>query len=255
MSTSPVLTKLAWDSCEFGFPVSRITGKVTSQLELHQVLRRARTEGVRLLYWFSSPEAPVTDSLLAEFGGALVARKAVFERSDTAAQYVTASPGEPRLIVREHPVSTASADLQKLSLEAGLESRFRLDPRFPRAIFEQLYYTWINRSTLHEVADAVFIAEAAHAKLVGFVTVAVQSDRAVLGLIAVVEAMRGLGVGGALLRAAHQWASEQGIRTVEVVTQLDNRPACSFYERQGYQRTRVEHVYHFWPQSPYSPIP
>jgi len=42
------------------------------------------------------------------------------------------------------------------------------------------------------------------------------------------------GIGGALLKAAIEWAREQGLRQLMLETQTKNYPAICFYQRHGF---------------------
>ena len=79
------------------------------------------------------------------------------------------------------------------------------------------------------------------------VTVAVEGRAGRIGLIAVDAALRGRGLGGVLLRAAHQFMVRRGCDHALVTTQRDNVPACRLYEQAGYVIDTARNVYHFWP--------
>jgi len=244
------LTRLDWDSKEFGFPVAIVAGSVTGEDELKGLLLQARDDGFALVYFFSSSDARVSDAIQTRFQGRLVAKRAIFEKTlDPVANQAVADE-DLSFRIEEYPQGPASEELKRLSLEAGLESRFRVDPKFPRTLFEHLYYTWIERSTKHEAADAVFVAKDAQGRLIGFVTVVSEQDHGKVGLIAVVDPFRGRGVGRRLLQRAETWMATKNLQTAEIVTQVENQTACRFYERRGYHLIKIEHIYHFWPQSP-----
>lgn len=61
-----------------------------------------------------------------------------------------------------------------------------------------------------------------------------RDDVAVLWDLRVAPALRGRGVGTALLRAAEAWAVRRGARRMMVETQNVNVPACRFYARREY---------------------
>jgi ribosomal protein S18 acetylase RimI-like enzyme len=115
-------------------------------------------------------------------------------------------------------------------------------------MFVALYETWLRRSTLHELADAVEAVGRRDdpADVLGFVTLSVVADVGQIGLLAVAPTARGQGLGRVLLGAAHQRMRERGAAKAQVVTQRANRPACRLYERAGYRVAGIQHVYHFW---------
>jgi dTDP-4-amino-4,6-dideoxy-D-galactose acyltransferase len=149
--------------------------------------------------------------------------------------------------VAEHPVGPVTHELVELAIAAGRFSRFRVDRRFPSALFEALYRTWIERSALHEIADAVFVARSDRGCVHGMSTVSAHPPLGTVGLISVREDSRGLGLGRALLAATHRWMADRSIYEASVTTQTDNQPACTLYERCGYGVVDRSDFYHFWP--------
>lgn len=61
-----------------------------------------------------------------------------------------------------------------------------------------------------------------------------RDDVALLWDIRVAPAMRGQGVGAALVAAVQSWSAAHGAEWLEVETQTVNVPACRFYERMGF---------------------
>ena len=60
-----------------------------------------------------------------------------------------------------------------------------------------------------------------------------------ISMMVVDEALRGRGIGAALVRAAEDALAEQGCYMVEVTSNLRRTEAHRFYERLGYDRTSV----------------
>jgi dTDP-4-amino-4,6-dideoxy-D-galactose acyltransferase len=245
-----ILTPLAWDTQSFGFPVARVTSAAARPAEVAKALATAKAQGIRLVYWSSSPQQALPADILARFGGALVDRRATFRRDLVTTEGPPPLAALPGLAARVYTKGPASPALERLALAAGQHSRYRVDPRFPAAAFERLYGTWIERSAQGEIADAVLVLTpvADAADLLGMVTVGVEGPAGRIGLIAVDARARGQGLGRALMSLAHQWFVRRPCPTALVTTQLDNGPACSLYRSAGYQLDTLQHVHHFWPQ-------
>jgi dTDP-4-amino-4,6-dideoxy-D-galactose acyltransferase len=218
--------------------------------QLERVLRRARQQGTHLVYWPAHPRQSVPPALLHEYGGLLADEKVTYESRDFQELEPSESAVSPRWTIRPFLRGPAPPALVQLALAAGVWSRFRVDQHVPVEKFAGLYTAWMERSTRHELADAVLVAVRTDdpGPPVGMVTLAHADSTGHVGLIAVAEAERGRGLGLALLRAGRRWMRAQGAARARVVTQQANRPACALYERAGYRVLRVEHVYHFWPQ-------
>jgi GNAT superfamily N-acetyltransferase len=60
-----------------------------------------------------------------------------------------------------------------------------------------------------------------------------------ISMMVVEEALRGLGIGAALVRAAERALAERGCYMVEVTSNVRRTEAHRFYERLGYERTSV----------------
>ena len=251
----PKLARLDWECDHFGWLVAQLGGADLSDDALADALRLAREQGVQLLVWPAPGGRMVPPGLLDEFAGALVDRKATFSR---ALRPVLASDNVPpgcQLPVVPYTATTASAALIELALSAGAYSRFHVDPHVPHEKFEAMYCRWIERSVSKELADVVLVVPlnrhdtAPHERLGGMITLSESGGVASIGLVAVNAAVRGMGIGTGLMRAAHCWMRDRGAHEARVVTQLANPAACRLYERSGYGLSRVQHYYHFRPSA------
>jgi dTDP-4-amino-4,6-dideoxy-D-galactose acyltransferase len=154
----------------------------------------------------------------------------------------------PQYRIEEYPSGSASATLLSLAVQSGVYSRYRVDLRFPPHVFQNLYQTWIDRSTRREIADIILTAINAEEKIVGLLTLAIVEGEGQIGLLGVDETCRRVGIARQLMNAGHRWLVARAIENVSVVTQGDNREACAFYERCGYRVRDRKNVFHFWPQ-------
>jgi GNAT superfamily N-acetyltransferase len=57
--------------------------------------------------------------------------------------------------------------------------------------------------------------------------------------VIVAENHRGLGLGRALIQRLLSWARQQGATRAQLLVDIDNAPAVSFYDRLGWQPTRL----------------
>jgi len=251
------LSRLEWECEHFGFSVAQVCGADLDDAALVDILRQARATGVCLAVWPTAEGRHVDARICAEFAGRLVDRKATFTRplgGSPAAHSTDEVSGRQRPTILRYTAATASSALTDLAIAAGQYSRFRVDPAFPQDKFQAMYRLWIERSVRGELADAVLVAATGRADHhgqaqcdpAGMITLAESDGVAQIGLIAVAGAMRGRGIGSALIDAAHCWMQSRAAVEARVVTQLANLPACHLYERAGFQLSRVQNVYHFW---------
>jgi ribosomal protein S18 acetylase RimI-like enzyme len=124
--------------------------------------------------------------------------------------------------------------------------RFHADCAVPPEIADAVNETWLRNSCLGKATDSVVVA-ADGRQVLGYVTCKIDRETGPgLGLlfgsivlVATAAAARGRGVGRAATFGALAWFCEQGVRVVEVGTQLRNLPAGRLYESCGFRLVRV----------------
>ena len=245
-----MLKPLSWDSSYFGIAVARIEASDIDDRTLHDLLVLSRQKKISLVYWAAQTSRNVPDEILQEFSGSHLDRKATFVVDLDS--WVSPDAGDyrkPLVSISEYPRGPASAPVLELGRAANAFSRFVNDPRIPLAKANEMFEIWTNKSTLGEMADVVLVAHPSDSSdaIVGMVTVSRRQDGGQIGLIAVDPNVRCVGVGTALVHAAHRWMVGAGLTRGWVVTQLANANACRLYERTGYKLHQLEEVYHFWP--------
>jgi dTDP-4-amino-4,6-dideoxy-D-galactose acyltransferase len=234
---------LGWDSDFFGFGVARITAATVDTSALEAILAALRKQGVVLAYWSTDPRDMVAQEAARHNRGWLADEKTTFviglEKLRDSVVLPTAEP------VREYASSRVDAALYRLALQSGVHSRFFVDPRFPRSLFEKLYREWIRKSVTRVLAKSVLVAGSAD-QITGMVTVGEKNGRGDIGLVAVDSASRGRGIGRSLVGAALGWFALHAYSTAQVVTQRANTQACQLYLRCGFAVESVENFFHFW---------
>ena len=241
MSGARAWESLSWDSHFLGFSVGRLPAQELSASELAAQVTAAREAGMALLYLVAAPGDKRSNASARQAGARLADRKVTFGMP------VAAEAWELPISRAIRPTVHSTARLESLALQSGEYSRFRLDPRFEASVFPRLYGLWLRNSLSHELAREVLVFEPeAGAEAVGLLTLGVKQGRADIGLLAVDEQSRGQQIGQQLVQAARQRAAAWGLAELQVVTQLDNEPACLFYRKCGFAEYTVEHIYHLW---------
>ena len=235
------LQPLAWDSDYLGFGVARLEAENLTTGKLAELVTEARAAGLRLIYLVAAPADARSNASAREAGAWLADRKVTFA--------MPVAPAEQAEVVSPviQPTTTWTPQLESLALQSGEYSRFRLDTHFAPTVFTGLYQRWLRNSLSHEIAREVVVFDAentGHAQ--GLLTLGLKNGRADIGLLAVDAAARGQRIGQQLVAAARQRTAAWGLAELQVVTQLDNEPACGFYHRCGFREWQVEHIYHLW---------
>ena len=141
--------------------------------------------------------------------------------------------------------TTLQEKLIEQAVQSGIYSRFNVDKKIGKEKYEEMYTLWMLNSLNHTIAKEVLVLLEQN-DLKGFITLGEKNKRADIGLIAVDHHFRGNGIGRILMESAEKWFSDKGYKTIQVVTQGDNYPACRLYERCGYEVETVEFFYHIW---------
>lgn len=228
---------LTWDSQFFGLSIGRLQASHLSEEEVFLIQKEAQRQNFQLVYFFLG--APLAGTKAPE--GVIPMDGKVLYHKKTASQSTNVNTN-----INEYTEQFVDAQLYKLALQSGIYSRFKLDTCLPENAFERLYYTWIEKSVDGQLAEAVLVYRVGE-ELAGMVTLGLKPNGwGDIGLIAVDAAHRGQRIGPQLLAAAEQYFAACGISELGVETQLGNKAACRFYEKNGYSKLSRQYIYHLW---------
>jgi dTDP-4-amino-4,6-dideoxy-D-galactose acyltransferase len=131
-------------------------------------------------------------------------------------------------------------EILEIARTAFIFDRFHADPALSPAIAEQVNESWTRNCCLGTAADAVMIAQL-DGGIASFVTCRAdrQTRHGIIILVATAEWARGRGAARRASSAALHWFAGQGMKSVEVGTQLRNIPATRLYENLGFRLTRT----------------
>lgn len=136
--------------------------------------------------------------------------------------------------------------LLNLTYQSGVYSRFKLDVNFTNNEYKKLYKKWIENSLNGKVADSVIVVKDENSIILGFVTIKFKNNISEIGLIAVDDNARGLGVGSLLLNKVSEMSKNRASEKIFVSTQKDNKLACGFYEKNGFKKYKTKYIHHWW---------
>jgi dTDP-4-amino-4,6-dideoxy-D-galactose acyltransferase len=140
--------------------------------------------------------------------------------------------------------------LKQLAKRSHKDSRFYADGNFPAAACDELFAIWVERSVRdRDFAGAVLVPQLEGHQAAGYITCAIKDSVGEIGLIAVDEKTRKMGLGTRLLAESAKWFAGQGAERVSVVTQGCNVPALRMYERYGFTIESVQLWFHWWRES------
>jgi GNAT superfamily N-acetyltransferase len=137
--------------------------------------------------------------------------------------------------------------LEEIAVEVSHSSRYSFDNKFRLGDNERLYRQWIINS-FHGLADVVFVARWADesSDAVGLISCAARENIAHIQLAGVHHAYRQKGVGTGLVQTALDWARNERVGKMQVVTQARNVPAQRLYQQMGFFTKSMTLFYHKW---------
>ncbi len=222
------IKRLDWDSNFFGYEVGEI-GKDSDFSESENyhliVLKQKREEEIEIEGFIKSfQETKVVFNKKLEKNSLKLFKNSIIDFDD-------------EVIDKEF--------LYSLAFESGKFSRFRLDSNFPKHKFELLYTKWVDNSINKQFADKIFYVKEID-DIVGFVTLKNNNKFSTIGLIAVSENYQGRGLGKKLLLRVEEYCISQNIFEVKIPTQKENKAACHFYNKMGYNINEELIIKHYW---------
>lgn len=235
---------LDWDSAFFGLRIASLAAEVRSEDDLQAALQWCQAERVACLYVLSEGHELNKRAWLARHGALEVDVRTTLSTTVTVTPATASQQTAAVRVARPEDLPA----LEGLARTAHGDSRFWNDPHFAREHCAELYATWIRKAVQGQ-ADAVFVATLG-AQAVGYISCHARGvgpdAHAEIGLVAVAEAARGQGLGGALVRAALLWAQARGLTRTSVVTQGRNAAALRLYAAHSFVVQRQQVWQHLW---------
>lgn len=233
--------KLDWDSKFLGFKVCKIMNtNISCEDELREILLKAKKEYYRLCYFIFPEEKKLLDEIAKINCGLLV---------DVKITYTIYEINTIELILTDEVIEYNNyIDINKLynlAIQSSYKSRFRFDKNFNKNVCDDLYRIWVDRSISGELAKKVYIYYE-NSNVKGMITIDINDNIGVIGLLGVDINDRGKKIGKKLVHKTFDYLIKKGIYKVRVDTQKRNIVACRFYEKCGFNISKILMVYHFW---------
>jgi ribosomal protein S18 acetylase RimI-like enzyme len=151
-------------------------------------------------------------------------------------------PVESTISVRD---STAADSERLLEIaESAFEySRFHLDELIGQAVANRSKRLWVESYLQRQRGDRLFVCHGETGPS-GFLAALIQSDTAVIDLIATAPQARQQGAAMALLGHFARHYHERGFTRLRVGTQVANVPSVRLYEKAGYRLRESQYVMH-----------
>ncbi len=240
MEAEPICEHLEWDSKFFGRRIARVKGTFLTDTGIVNIRTWCEDNRIDCLY-FLADSTDAKTSRLAESNNFHLVDVRVTLDCPVRAKH---APGDSPLNMR----SALERDIPRLQTIARVshrDSRFYYDGNFPSPLCDSLYEVWIEKSC-RGWAGNVLVAEVG-GEPVGYISCHLPTHKTgKIGLLGVGEKAQGKGVGKDLVGEALRWFANQGVESVNVVTQGRNVRAQRLYQRCGFVTRSVELWFHKW---------
>lgn len=238
---------LAWDTEQLGIPVARLDylnasgpyaeARAEKEELIALVVHGCRESAIRYLSTRVDSGDLATIHALESAGFELIDGIQTFCLSLDGTQ--TVAPPDTRLFEQND-----LPEVLAIGRSAYVLDRFHADPVLSKESADALNESWTRNCCLGIAADAVLIG-AEECRVASYVTCRVdrQSSRGTIVLVATAVWARGRGFARRTSLASLHWLVNQGMRSVEVGTQLRNIPAVSLYQSLGFRQSHTSFTF------------
>ena len=241
---NPVCELLEWDTRFFGVRVGRVVGPRLDDAAARQALSWCAAERVDCLYFLADADSEESVAAAERHGFGLKDVRLTYQRRLEPSPAGAAPDLPPGVFIRPSRPDDAPV-LEAIAEGTYTDSRFYFDRRFPRALADKLYRTWVRQSVAGQ-ADVVLVLED-RGRAVGFITCHLTDAReGRCGLSGLEPGLRGRGLGLRLYEAALGWLAGRGVEVVVYVTQARNIRAQRLFQRLGFLSHSTQLWYHKW---------
>jgi dTDP-4-amino-4,6-dideoxy-D-galactose acyltransferase len=239
---SGLCEKLEWDSRFFNLKIGRIKKIEINQETFESIMAWAREYSLDCLYFLSKRKHRLFEIQPPDYTLYYVGDRVLLERELNASSETIRNSAA----VSIRPVQEPDIPfLEKVAQDAFGSTRFCTDPHFPESDCRRLYATWTQKSC-RGMADTVFVALQQQIP-VGFITCYLNDSGAgQIGLLAVDQPFRHLGIGRALLLESVNYFKHRGVHRLQVITQAGIRSGLPVYLKMGFVKKNVNYWYHIW---------
>jgi len=135
----------------------------------------------------------------------------------------------------------------ELGMDLAETSRFYFDENL-KNLGRQIYKEWIKNSINKSLADEIIVCRGENDRVIGFITVKIKGNNAILDLVKVDQAFVGKGRGKLLMsKFLNYTASKKPNMIIKVHTQLRNLVALQYFQSFGLRVSSYEFVFHVYP--------
>jgi dTDP-4-amino-4,6-dideoxy-D-galactose acyltransferase len=230
---------LQWDSDLFGFKIAKVVFEDTINDNFQEVIHKLKENNVKLIYCYINPDNSFNQQLKEKYKAFQVDEKVTYTQNIENRKFIVNAN------IIEYKKGEITSKLISLAIQSSEYSRFRIDKHFPENSCDKLYAQWITNSVKNIFDNAVYVY-LENDIIKGLVTLKDKPDAGSISIIGVDKGERGKNIGTELIHAAFFHYQQLNLNKIDVVTQKANKPACKFYEKNGFEIEYIENIYHIW---------
>ena len=225
------IKRLKWDSDFFGFGIAKL---LPGRIE--KINEYAKNNKIRLVWCLANIKKSKNINLLEQNGFEFVDLKITFSIESHLKKTKAVH------LARKEDIF----DLKKIAHKAFVkDSRFNHKNIDKRRV-DKFYESWVEKAVEGTFDDCCFVTKT-KGGIAGFATYKrIGSANSSIGLIAVADGYRGLGIGSKLVSRCVDFAYEEGRNALTVSTEGKNIAAQNFYIKNGFAITKIESWYYKW---------
>ena len=134
-------------------------------------------------------------------------------------------------------------NIVSIAKEAFKYSRFQIDKRIPKILFERIQLEWINNFFKGKRGTDLIVAKK-NKKIAGFLLILVKKNKMLIDLIATSTKFQRTGVAKSMINFAVNNINFRNFE-IEVGTQKKNRNSIIFYKKIGFKKKNETAIYHY----------
>ncbi len=134
-------------------------------------------------------------------------------------------------------------NIVSIAKEAFKYSRFQIDKRIPKILFERIQLEWINNFFKGKRGTDLIVAKK-NKKIAGFLLILVKKNKMLIDLIATSTKFQRTGVAKSMINFAVNNINFRNFE-IEVGTQKKNRNSIIFYKKIGFKKKSETAIYHY----------
>lgn len=233
-----------WDTNHFGFKIARIS----IFNDISSMLKCLKKSGVRLV--IARVEASQYESVrnIMREGFEFITTEVHYKRN---IRNVHIADKDPRVLISRLEGCHELDTLLQITRESFTDymNHYWLDSKLDRGACSDVYIEWLKNSCSEETNDTVFVGAVQDMGILGYMTAHKISDTGaeiLLGAVSPRAQILRAEIYKCLMIALMEYFRKQGLKFIQVSTQLHNYTVQRIWTESGFRMYKSEYTFHKW---------